>query len=134
MACSRVNFAFYLYISSTEIRKAAPWLRRLVAGLSPWRPGFDPGSLHVGFVVEKVALGQVFPPSTSVFPCHRCSITWEKRKKLITFNIGLQNRPQGCGRSVASAVGTFTTTVKKTRYSTSFVIKPWRLRQETSYM
>jgi hypothetical protein len=40
---------------------AVPWLRRLVAGLSPLRPGFDPGSVHVGFVVDKVALGQVFP-------------------------------------------------------------------------
>ena len=24
---------------------------------------------HVGFVVDKMALGQVFPPSTSGFPC-----------------------------------------------------------------
>ena len=24
-------------------------------------PGFDPGSVHVGFVLDKVALGQVFP-------------------------------------------------------------------------
>jgi hypothetical protein len=46
-----------------------PWLRRLVAGLSPRRPGFDPWLLHVGFMVDKVALGQVFPPSTSVFSC-----------------------------------------------------------------
>jgi hypothetical protein len=38
---------------------AVPWLRQLVPGLSP--PGFDPGSVHVGFVVDKVALGQVFP-------------------------------------------------------------------------
>jgi hypothetical protein len=37
-----------------------PWLRRLAASLSPRRPGFDPGSVHVGFVVNKVALGQVF--------------------------------------------------------------------------
>jgi hypothetical protein len=28
--------------------------------LSPRSPGFDPGSVHVGFVVDKVALGQVF--------------------------------------------------------------------------
>jgi hypothetical protein len=55
-----------------------PWLRRLVAGLSLWRSGFDPGSVHVGFVVEKVALGQVFlrvvgsPLSISF---HWCSIT-----------------------------------------------------------
>jgi hypothetical protein len=46
-----------------------PWLRRLVAGLWPRRLGFDPGSIHVGFVVDKVALGQGFFPSTLVFPC-----------------------------------------------------------------
>jgi hypothetical protein len=40
--------------------RAVPWLRSLVAGLSPRRPGFAPGSIHVGFVVENVALGQVF--------------------------------------------------------------------------
>jgi hypothetical protein len=40
--------------------EAMPWLRRLVSGLSPRRPGLDPGSFHVGFVVDKVALGQVF--------------------------------------------------------------------------
>jgi hypothetical protein len=28
----------------------------------------NPGSVHVGFVVDKVELGQVFSPSTSVFP------------------------------------------------------------------
>jgi hypothetical protein len=36
------------------------WLRRLVAGLSLRRPGFDPVSIHVGFVVDKVAVGQIF--------------------------------------------------------------------------
>jgi hypothetical protein len=40
--------------------KAVPWLRSLVSGLSPRRLGFAPGSIHVGFVVDKVALGQVF--------------------------------------------------------------------------
>jgi hypothetical protein len=55
-----------------------PWLRRLVVGLSPRRPG----SLHVRFVVDRVALGQVFfprglrflvsitPPSPSVLVYH----------------------------------------------------------------
>jgi hypothetical protein len=61
-----------------------PWLRRLTAGLPPRRPGFDPGSVYVGFVVDKVALGRVFPPSTSVFPCqfhfHFCSITRKRTK------------------------------------------------------
>jgi hypothetical protein len=45
-----------------------PWLRRLVAGLSSRRSGFDTGSVHVRFVVDKVALGQVFS-NLSVFPC-----------------------------------------------------------------
>jgi len=37
-----------------------PWVRRLVAGLSPRRPGFASGSIHVGFVVDSVAQGQFF--------------------------------------------------------------------------
>ena len=37
-----------------------PWLRRLVAGLSPRKPGLDPGLVHVRFVVDKVTLGHVF--------------------------------------------------------------------------
>jgi hypothetical protein len=44
-----------------------PWLRPLVAGLSPQRPVFAWFS-PCGFVVDKVALGQVFLPSSSVFP------------------------------------------------------------------
>jgi hypothetical protein len=90
--------------------RAVPWLRRLAAGLSPQRPRFDPGSVHVGFVVDKVALGQVFPPvlwfSPSVFipPVIRYTEKW---KKLITFITGLHNKPQGCGVSVASPAGPF---------------------------
>jgi hypothetical protein len=42
--------------------RAVPWLRRLVADLSP-------RIVHMGFVVDKVALGQVFPRVL------RCSIT-----------------------------------------------------------
>jgi hypothetical protein len=37
---------------------AVAWLRRLDAGLSPRSTA--PGSIHVGFVMDKVALGQVF--------------------------------------------------------------------------
>jgi hypothetical protein len=41
---------------------------RLVAGFSPLRPGFDPGSGKVGFVVDNVALGQVSSKYFR-FPC-----------------------------------------------------------------
>jgi hypothetical protein len=37
-----------------------PWLSQFVAGLSLRRLGFAPESVHVKFVVDKVALGQVF--------------------------------------------------------------------------
>jgi hypothetical protein len=40
--------------------QAAPKLRRLVAGFPPRWPGFAPGSGQVGFVVDRVSLGQVF--------------------------------------------------------------------------
>jgi hypothetical protein len=46
---------------NVTILVAVLWLRRIVTGLTPRRPGFDPGSVHVGFVVEIVALGQVYP-------------------------------------------------------------------------
>jgi hypothetical protein len=64
---------------------AVPWLRRLVAGLSPWSPGFASGSVHVGFVLNKVAMGQDFILVLRLFPLsisfHRRSphtyVTWE---------------------------------------------------------
>jgi hypothetical protein len=33
---------------------------QVVINLSTWRPGFVPGSPHVGFLVDEVAMGQVF--------------------------------------------------------------------------
>jgi hypothetical protein len=38
-----------------------------LCGLSPPRTGFAPGSIHVGFVVDKVALGQGFLPVLRLF-------------------------------------------------------------------
>jgi hypothetical protein len=68
----------------------------------------------VGFVVDKVALGQVFlrvlrfSPVNFIPPLLHYK---EKRKKLIIFLFifitGLHNKPQGCGGSVASAAGPF---------------------------
>jgi hypothetical protein len=52
---------YYIALSGAlallETMEAVPWLRQLVAGLPPRRPGFDLGSVHVGFVVDEVALG-----------------------------------------------------------------------------
>jgi len=38
---------------------AVPWLRRLVAGVSLWRPEIEPRSVHVKFVVDRMSLGRV---------------------------------------------------------------------------
>jgi hypothetical protein len=57
-------------------------MAQAVSCLSPRSPEFAPGSVHVGFVVDKVALGQVFllvlrlstvsiiPPSFSIIIYH----------------------------------------------------------------
>ena len=37
------------------------------AGISVQKHGFDPWPMHVRCLVEIIALGQVFAPSTSVF-------------------------------------------------------------------
>jgi len=46
-------------------------------GFPPWRPTFSPRPVHVGFVVDKVAMGQIFYEYFS-FPLsvsfHQCSI------------------------------------------------------------
>jgi hypothetical protein len=67
--------------------------------------------VHVGFVVDKVALGQVFPrvirfsPVSFIPPVLHYT---EKPKKIIIFITGLHNKPQGCGASVASVAAPFT--------------------------
>jgi hypothetical protein len=70
----------------------------------------------VGFVVHKVALGQVFSPSTSILPCRfhytGAPIHGKMEILIIIFIIGLHKELQGCGASVASAVGPFTTKKK----------------------
>jgi hypothetical protein len=67
------NFTFYLkeilfiFIfpvfhvkTSYPAAEAVPWLRWLVTGFPPRRAGFESGSGHVEFVVDKVAMKQVF--------------------------------------------------------------------------
>jgi hypothetical protein len=50
---------WYVQIWEHAGEKAVPQLRWLFAGFQLWWPGFDPRSGHVGFVVNKVTLGQV---------------------------------------------------------------------------
>jgi hypothetical protein len=53
LAASQVGLSSKTLLSS----KAVPELMRLVVGFPQWQPGFDPWTGHVGFVVNKVALG-----------------------------------------------------------------------------
>jgi hypothetical protein len=74
----------------------------------------------VGFVVVILALGQIFSPRTSGFPCQFHSTGGPllgKGQKIIIiiviFITRLHKKPQGCGASVASAAGPFTAKKKK---------------------
>jgi hypothetical protein len=69
---------------------AVPWLRQLFAGLSPRRPWSAPGLVHVGFVVDKVALRQVIV-LLLLFPL---SVSFHRRSILIHYR-GINNRPVG---------------------------------------
>jgi hypothetical protein len=62
------EYSFWSSSPRYVVIRAVPWLRRLAASLSQRRARFVPGSVHVGIVVHKMALGQVFS-SNSVFPC-----------------------------------------------------------------
>jgi hypothetical protein len=70
-----------------------PQLKRLDAGFPPRRTGFASG-LHVGFVMDKAALGR-FSPSTSVSLANHHSTNFS----IIIITRGWHNRPIG-GRSV----------------------------------
>jgi hypothetical protein len=47
---------------------AVPWVRQLFAGFQLWRSGINPGPLHLGFVVDEVALRWVFLEVLLLYP------------------------------------------------------------------
>jgi hypothetical protein len=75
-----------------------PCFRWLVAILSLWRPRFTPRSVHVGFTLDKVLLGQVFlrllqfPLSIPIHHGFYSNIIW-----------GMNNRPVGGSNSEISS-------------------------------
>jgi hypothetical protein len=69
-ACAYIKSVFIMSRDSSVeivIRLAVPYLKLLDAGFPLRRPGFASGQ-HVGFVVDKAALGQVFSEYCGV-PC-----------------------------------------------------------------
>ena len=67
------------------------WLRQLVAGVSPWRPGFDPRSFRVRFMVEWCHWYR-FLSEYFGFPCqyHSTSASYSS-----SFNVALTRRTNG---------------------------------------
>ena len=53
------RYGLYPGPNSSGLYWTLPWIRRLVAGLSPRRCAFNPSSFNVRFVVEKVTLQQI---------------------------------------------------------------------------
>ena len=68
-----------IFSHTSALTMAMLWLRVLVSGLSSWRYIFDPRPGNVGFVVDKVALGQIF---LSV-PCFLLSVSFRQCSTLI---------------------------------------------------
>jgi hypothetical protein len=62
------NWYFTYYLHELRATSSVSSLIHSVAGHLPRRTGFDPGWVQVKFEADDVALCQIFPSSTSVFP------------------------------------------------------------------
>jgi hypothetical protein len=61
LACYRVTFTIlFLLIKSVKPYGAMPWLRLFLVGPLSRRPSPDSRTIHVRFLVEEEALGQVY--------------------------------------------------------------------------
>jgi hypothetical protein len=84
------------------------------------------GSVRVGFVMDKVVLGQVSPQILRFSPVSFMPPVLhykEKWKKTIIFITGLHSKPQGCGASVPSAAGPLTKKKKKKKKKTRSLLR-----------
>lgn len=84
-------------IQMNFVLKDVPWLRQLVADLSPQRTGFDPGPSHVSFVVDKVLWDRIFSENFC-FPCLPVLSTY------LSINITLTRRPSGRTRRTLNQI------------------------------
>jgi hypothetical protein len=84
---------FKYYRSTTEAGNCTSFRIILSKAVPRLRPGFDPRPIHVGFVVKKVALGQVFlqvlrfPSSVPLTLIHFVNDATKSQRNLITFKI-----------------------------------------------
>jgi hypothetical protein len=83
-----------------EPERVAPSLRRLVAGFPPRRPGFKPGSVHVGFCDGQKWRWGRFSPSTSVSPANLHSTNFSTI--IFTITRRWHNRPGVAAVPIAS--------------------------------
>jgi hypothetical protein len=124
---------------------AVPYLRHLVTDFPPRRPRFEPRSGHVGFVVEKMVLRQVFSEYFG-FPCqfpfhrplhtHHLSSEAGTKGQLVTgVPSGLKSHPnwQNLKRNGGYAVHRRRSVLLSLSFAshskcvTIFVPAPWRL-------
>jgi hypothetical protein len=70
-----------------------PWLRQLVATVSSWRPSFYLRPVHAGFVIDTVAVGDIFlwtprVSCVSIIPPvpHTHSFTFKRRYTGLTID------------------------------------------------
>jgi hypothetical protein len=63
------NRIFKLYLDEICASMAVPWLRALMAGLSPWIPLFASWPVQMGFMVNRMAVGQGSFSSSLFIPC-----------------------------------------------------------------
>jgi len=72
-----------------------PGFRQLVTGPSLRRPRFDPRPVHVGSVLAKVALEQVFPPISIISPTtHTHSFLYHLYYITLASNSNINNTPK----------------------------------------